>query len=626
MDNEVNIFKSGIHNLLGSEKIPKDAAKASVNFVTKDGKVVLVGGRIALGDEGAVGSCTGLHAGYKTDGSVVIYAKFGTTIKYYDGSAWQDCITGLTADAEYTFANYSSLAGAFTYVNGVDGYWKIVNANPASPIDIYRATRNFKGKIIIDTGRTILWDRAEDKTGLYGSHIDPQDSNVYTTVSSEAIGSSGSTNYTGTLAFKAGGSRRSCFGITFSATVSAGTELFTDNYDGTVTSNFGGTGTVNYATGAYDIDFSDTTTGAVTSDYQWEDSTDGGVADFSKSGTRLAGEGFQFPQDEGGDPILNVLLGQDGAYYSLKEKSAYFLSIDSDDLGATNVVYRKEMGLPFFRAAYSTNRGIFFINTSNPTKPEMTILQRNKVSGNVEPVILFPQFKFSDYVYDQCGFGAYDRWILVFCKTKGAVNNDTILMCDLQGKTVDVVRYTGKMSVQDSEKLYVGDSVTQSVYSTFDGFDDLGLAVEATWDSKDDNLGTENLKKVRRLQIKGLIDPDQAVEVYMNIDKSGFDLVGTLRGDGDYVDYNQAQVIGASMIGTEEIGGGDGTSVFPYFIQLRLRTGKFRTIGIRLKPIGIGYFDFDMRKFWDILPFENRIPKQYRQKQNVSLDGTQTDQ
>jgi len=469
-------------------------------------------------------------------------------------------------------------------------------------------------------------DRAEDKTGLYGSHIDPQDSTVYTTVSAEAIGALGSTNYTGTLAFKAGGSRRNAFGITFTATVAAGTETFTDNYDGTVTSDLGGTGTVNYATGAYDITFSDTTTGAVTSDYQWEDSTVDGVCDFSKSVPRLAGEGFQFPQDEGGDPILTVLLGQDGAYYSLKEKSAYFLSLDADDLGATNVVYRKEMGLPFFRAAYSTNKGIFFINTTNPTKPEMTILARNKVSGNVEPKILFPQFKFSDYTYDECGFGAYDRWILVYCKSSGAVNNDTILMCDLQGKTVDVVKYTGKMSIQDQDKLYVGDSITQSVYSTFDGFDDLGLTVEATWDSKDDTLGIENLKKVRRLQLKGRIDPDQVVEVYMSVDKGEYEQVGTIRGDGGYVDYSQSSTIGEAMIGEEQIGGADATEVFKYFIQLRLKTGKFRTIGIRLKPTGIGYFDLDMRKFWDILKFENRIPKQYRQKQNVSLDGTQTDQ
>lgn len=626
MDREINIFKSGIHNLLDSEKIPEDASQDSVNFVTQDGKTVLVGGRQLLGSAQVVGENTGLHVGYKTDGTTVIYAKMGTAIKYYDGSDWANCITGLTEDEEYTFANYSSLAGAFTYVNGADGYWKIVNANPDSAIDIYNSAKNFKGYILIDRGRTILWNRAEDKTGIYGSYIDSQDSAVYTTVSGEAIGSSGSTNYTGTLAFKAGGSKRSCFGVTFSATTASGTETFTDSYTGTVSSPEGGTGTINYATGAYDITFSEVTTGAVTSGYQWEDVTANGLADFTYSGTRLAGQGFQFPQDEGGDAILNVLLGQDGAYYSLKEKSAYFLSIDADDLGATNEVYRKEMGLPFFRAGVSTNKGIFFINTANPTKPEMTILQRSKVSGAVEPVILFPHFKFSDYTYDTCSLDSYDRWVMVFCKSEGAVNNDTILMCNLQAKTVDVVKYTGKMAVQDNGKVYVGDSVTQSVYETFSGFDDLGLAVEAYWDSKDTLLGSNSLKKTRRLRFKGLIDPDQVVEVYMNIDKSGYELVGAIRGDGSYVNYSESQAIGSNFIGESQIGGDDITNAYGYFLQIKVKTGKFRTIGVRLKPTAIGYFDFNLMQYWDILPFEDRLPKAYRQRQNVSLDGASTNQ
>jgi hypothetical protein len=43
-------------------------------------------------------------------------------------------------------------------------------------------------------------------------------------------------------------------------------------------------------------------------------------------------------------------------------------------------------------------------------------------------------------------------------------------------------------------------------------------------------------------------------------------------------------------------------------------------------PTAIGYFDFDTIEFWDILGFEDRLPKAYRQKQNVSLDGSQTNQ
>lgn len=626
MDITIPAFVSGIHNLIDPENIPADAAQDALNFVTRDGRGVLIPGRQLLGTAGAAGSVTGLHRGYKTNGNSIIFAKRGTAIQYWDGSAWQNCITGLSATDNYTFANYASLAGAFVFVGGPGGLWKIVTANPGSPIDVYNSTKNFKGYILIDKGRMHLWNRDRDKTGHYGSYIDRQDSTVYTTVTGEAIGSSGSTNYTGTLAFKGGGSRRSCFGVSFAASTGAGTETFTDNYDGTLTSDKGGSGTINYATGAYNITFNAVTTGSVTSGYQWEDSAVHGVADFTKSATRLAGEGFVFPQDEGGDAILSIQIGQDGSYYSIKSKSAYVLSLDDDDLGATNVVYRKDMGVPYFRASLSTNTGIIFINTVNPTKPEMTILQRNVVNGNVEPVKLFQHFDFGNYVYDACAFGTYDRWILVFCRTSDSAKNNRILLCNITAKTVDVVNYTGGMSVQDGDVLYVGDSASYSVYDTFSGFDDLGSVIDAYFETKNTIPDDSALSKVRRLRFKGKIDPDQSVGIWISPDATGYSKVGTIFGGAGYVNPSASQTIGSRYIGEGQIGGDDITNAYAYFMELKVKTGKFRSLSIKLVPEGIGYFDFDMIVFWDILKFENRMPKGYRQKQDVSLDGTETDQ
>lgn len=626
MNVTIPAFTTGVHNLLDPEVIPKDAAQDASNFVTQDGREVLVPGRQLLGAAGTVGQTTGFHKGYKTDGSTILYAKRGTAIMYWDGSAWQNCITGLSADDEYTFANYASLAGAFTLVNGPAAFYKIINANPGSPINIYDSTKNFYGYILIDRGRTLLWNRDKDKTGLYGSYIDRQNSTVYTTVTNEAIGSSGSTTYSGTLAFKGGGAKRNCFGVEFDATVAAGTETFVDDFNGGLSSNFGGTGTINYATGAYSITFSDVTTGAVTSDYQWEDSTVHSIADFTKSSTRLAGEGFVFPQDIGGDAILKVEVGQDGAYYSLKSRSAYRLSLDADDLGATNEVYRTEMGLPFFRASISTNKGIMFINTVNPTKPEMTILRRNTVSGDVEPIKLFPHFRFADFAYDACSFGTFDRWIIVHCRTADSTTNNRMLMCNMDAKTVDIVAYSGKMSLQDGERLYVADSITYSVYETFSGFDDLGNAIDAYWTGKDTVFGDTSLAKVRRFRFKGHIAVDQRVGIWMNLDDAGFEQVGTIVGSAGYVNPDESQAIGGRYIGEGQIGGDDGTNAFGYFMELKVRTGKFRKIAVKLIPEGIGYFDFDLMTFWDILLFEQRMPRTYRQKQSVSLDGESTDQ
>ena len=629
MDKSINAFVSGIYNLIDPENTPKDSSQDSKNWITQDGKIILAGGRKALGDEGLIGRTNMLWYGYKAKGGKVLYRKINDKIQYLLVDTWTDVITGLT-DIDMSVANYSSLAGAFTLFCNADGFWMVNNAHPASAIDLYDSTKNYKGYILIDKGRALLWNRPGDKTGLYGSWIDKQNSTSYTNVASEAIGALGSITYTGTLAFKAGGARRNCFGGSssgafFTGTVAAGTETFVDNYDGTITGSRGGTGTINYNTGAYSVTFSAITTGAVTSNYQWQDFAIKGIADFSKSSPRQEGEGFQFPQDEGGDPILNVLVGQDGAYYSMKEQSTYRLSIDADDKNATNEVFRKDIGLPYWKASISTGNGIVFMNTANPTKPEMTVLRQNPLGDNLEPIVLFPQFKFSNYNYDSAVFDTYDRYIVVSCKLQNSVNNDIILLCNINSNTVDVVNYNATWFAKDEGNLYVGYPLTKSVYQIFSGFDDDGLPVDNYWIGKDDLLDTDNLKKVRRLRFKGLIDPDQSLAVYLDLDNSGFSLVGTIYGRGSYVDYSSPQTIGSNFIGSEQIGGGDTSIAYSYFCEIKVKTSKFRARTIKLVATGIGYVDVDSETDFNILQFENRIPSKYRNKQNVSLNGVQND-
>lgn len=713
MDHIISQFQSGVHNRLDDESIEIDAAQDSKNFVTKDGRLVLSYGRTLVGDDGGAGVVRGEHFGYKTDGTKVHYRKQGTKIQYLNGTTWTDVITGLTSSAEYTFANYSSLAGAFTFVNGVDGYWKIVNANPTSPMQMYDSTKNFHGKILIDRGRTLLWDRNDttnkDKTGLYGSRIDRQNSTVYNTKTAEVLGASGATHYTGTLAIKktsvftvtiaapgvfsltahgflagdrvvfsttgalptgltagttyyviAGGltadafevsatsgggaittsgsqsgvhtlssATRNVFGLIITGTTAAGVETFRDNYDGTLTSDKGGTGTINYATGAFVLDFNAAvSSGSVLCNYQWEDSNILGLTDFTKSGTRVAGEGFVFPQDEGGDAILTVLLGQDGAYYSLKSQSSYRLELSDDDLSATNLVYRKDIGVPFFRAGVSTSRGIVFMNTANPDKPELTILQRNPLGDNIEPIPLFEHFKFANYNYDDCAIDTHERFVVVACKSASADNNDTILLCNIDDKTVDIIGFAARTFAKDDGYLYGGSPFSANVYQIFSGFDDDGAALDNWWTSKGELYEgrADNLKKYRRKWVKGLIGADQVVEVYESYDDAGFELIGTIRGDASYVDYAGSQSIGNNLFGEAVIGGDSSSVAYPYFLEIKPSPPKFRKRTMKLVATEIGYFDVELTSDNDILDFERRIPKRFRLKQNVSLDGASTDQ
>lgn len=614
---DIEAFTNGTHNLVSDELIPNDAASDSLGWQTRDGKIELMYGRQAQGAEGAAGKVWAKHVGYKTDGTSVFFRKVwdGTEgkIQYLNGSTWTDVITGL-ANADVTFTNYASVSGNYVYIGGPeDGLFKIVTANPGSYADVYDATKNFKGYLFIDRGRSIMWNTTTDNSGLYGSHIDAQDSDVYTTVSNEAF-SGGS----GTLAFKAGGSTRTCFATQF--TITGTGEVYTDNYDGTLTGDAGGTGTINYMTGAFTI----SDTGAGTVDYQWEDSNNNGVTDFSKSATRLAGEGFVVRQDAGGDSI-KVVIPFDGSYFSFKENSVYQFTLDVEDTNPNNELIRTDVGVKTLRSAVGTSVGIMYMNTGNPSRPMVNILQRNPIGDNFITTPYFPQFKFQKYTYEDTALFAWDKYLLV-AVAQDSTENNRLLLCDMQEKTVDVAPYGLRCFAQDEGFLYGGDPVSQTSYEVFTGFDDMGLKVMNYWVSKGDTLGIKELKKTKNFIFRGQIDPQQAIKVSVAVDDGEFQLVGTILGSGDYVDYNSTSAIGTTFIGQGTIGGDDDETVYKFLMKLKIRLPKYRKRTIKLEALNYGYCSIQQITDFDVWQYEDKLPKKYRSKQNVSLDGSTTNE
>lgn len=618
MEREIALFSKGVHNLLDAEAIPTEAASDSNNWYTNDGRLNLINGKVIVGAQGAAGSVTGEIFGYKADGTKVHFRKIGSKIQYLNGTTWTDVVTGLTSTADYSFANYSSLAGTFTYAIGVDGIYKIHTANPQSYTSMYDSTKNFKGKAIIDKGRMLMWDLENDKTAIRGSYID---NTTDTTVTNEVLGTGDgtTTTFTGTLAFKTGTPKATAYDIAIVAGSITGQDDNLGTFIGT-----GITGTINYTTGAYSITFTTAPALAVQilGTYVYQNTNVHGITDFTHSATRLAGEGFRISQDEGGDPILNVLIGT-GGYYSMKSQSTYLFSIDTTDLVLTNNVYRKEIGLPAWRACISTDKGIVFINYSRPEKPEFTILQKNTTGDAVEPFSLFQHFKFSNYDFTDSCLDTYDRYVVVACKTPNAMYNNIILLCDMVNQTVDITSYTARTFAKSSGNLYMGSSITQSVYQLFNGYDDDGYAIDNFWIGKCETWGSNDLKKYRKIRLKGRIQPEQSYAVYVDYDNTGFQLVGTVLGSGSYVDTSSPQTIGSNMVGEAQIGGDTMIDVFPYFVEIRLKkVPKFRNRCIKYIALGIGYIDIDTHIDTGIDTYENKIPRRFRQKQNVNLAGT----
>lgn len=608
----IKALVSGIHNVLPDEVIPRDASSDSLGWLTRDGHAELQYGRQPVGTIGSLGKSYLEHTAYKADGTTVRFRKVNSAIQYFNGTAWIDVITGLTTAAEYTASNYQSLAGAFVYFFGVDGIYKIATANPTDYASLYDSAKNFKGYGFIDKARSILWGRAEDGAGLYGSYIDGQNSTVYTTVAGEAT-----TSLTGTLTFKAGGSKRTCFAVVITLTGSG--EVYTDNYNGVLTGSLGGTGTINYMTGAYTM----SNAGVGTATYQWEDSNVKGVTDFTKSATRLAGEGFVVRQDAFGTAI-KVVIPLDGSYFSLKANCAYRFALDTEDLNPTNEIFRTDIGVSTLRSGTGTGKGIVFMNTANVSQPRLEILKRNPLGDNFDVTPLFTHFQFANYTYTDALVDTWDNYIIVGCNEDSDANN-RLLLCDPKTKTVDVSYYGIRTSTKLAGILHGGDPITQTTWELFTGFDDNGIALNNFWESAGETYATNQLKKTKKLRYRGKIDASQSIGVYIQLDDADFQLVGTILGSGDYVDYSTTYALGTTFIGQANIGGGNTVNVYAFFLQLKIKTAKFRKRKIRFVANGIGFAQIEQMTDFDIWVYEDKMPARYRSKQNVSLDGTQTD-
>lgn len=614
MEQTIPSFISGTHNVLPDEGIPQDSASSSLNWITRNGKIELIYGRQVIGAEGATGKNYGEHTGYKANGTAVRFRKVQGKIQYLNGSTWTDVITGLS-NTDVTFSNYASLAGAFVYIFSRDGLYKICTANPESYATLYDSAKNFKGYGFINNARSILWGREQDPTGLYGSYIDAQNSTVYTSVVAEAVVAVES----GTLAFKAGGAKRTCFAVVITDTSSG--EVFTDNYNGVLVGSISGTGTINYMTGAFTISGQ---TGGGTATYQWEDSNVKGVTDFTKSATRLAGEGFVVRQDAGGDAIKTV-IPVDGSYFSLKSNSCYQFTLDVADTAPTNELLRSDIGVKSLRSAVGTGQGIVFLNTANPTDPQLQILKRNPFGDNFDTTPLFPHFKWNDFTYDDVALESWDTYIFVACAYDSDENNRLIL-ADTKTNTVDTTYYGLRCFTKNGGFIYGGDPVSQTTYELFTGFDDVGLQITNEWRTKGETYGSDVLKKTKKYRFKGIISPDQAVQVYISTDGDADQLIGTILGSGSYVDYTASYAIGTTLIGSGTLGGDDTVPIYKFYMEIKTHIPKFRKRNLKFVATGIGYVALEQITDFDIWTYQDKLPSKYRSKQNVNTAGTPTDE
>ena len=613
-------FKSGLIDAWEAQSIPDGAASKSKNWLTGLSHIELRRGYALFGSrDTALDGVTGLHVGLRADGTEVPFHSWRRRLYYYDSSA--DAWTEIGANQlplaanneEVSFTNYHNLAGAWTFLSSPNSdIYKIAVANPGSIRAL--SSTNFKGRIKAKLGRMFLWNRLgtngrKDETGLYLSYIDKDELSDYTETTGFSVGTGDGTTKTFTATLTLSGVQTA-----FGCEVTDATETFSDDYNGVLNGDLGGTGTINYITGAISVTFNTAPAlaQAITARYYREDSTSAGVADFSHSTPRTAGQGAIFRQDDGGGILQNVFSISD-VEYCVHEKKAWQLSVTATDTGATNFIYRGRVGIPNWRAAVETGDGIYYIDDTDENKPRFKIL-RYTDTAQVEPNSISDNVNLEDYRFNKAATIEWGDFIVFACRHKDSSFNNNIFVYNKRYNSFDQLDYAVSSFAIYNGTLLAADPLSHNVFTLFSGLDDDGATIDNYWEGKLDDFGIESLKKFKRLVLQGSIGLSQDIDVYASFDRGAFVLLGSIDGGStDYVDRTQATTIGSLTLGRGELGGGgDGITAFNYLREISVRQGKFDEVKLRFKATGVGWASVSLMQFKDIRKKDQRIPSSYR--------------
>lgn len=604
----VGVFEGINTELNDLKKFPDGVTPDSLNWITGTEKdyIALRRGTYLLGKTRGTttNGVTGLGVGTKPDGTQVPFFSSGRKVKYYDATLGDmvevgtDLLPSAANGDEVSIYPYQNLAGNFVYLSSINSsVYKIHVSFPGNAVD--QLMTDYKGYLKFGQSRSFLLNRKgsngfTDKNGLYMSYVDAPTiatTPPITAVTSEVVGALGSKTYTHTLTQRTG--VRTVFLITVTGSVAAGTETFIDDRNGNLTSNFGGTGKINYATGALSVTFSDTTiTTNVTVDYYYEDATSKGVLDFSFANPRVAGSGRFFAQfDGGGDNNAIYPLGD--VFYCFHSLKTWQVTIPSDDndqgsTAATNLPFREKMGVTYPYSAFGGAEGIYFINNSNPNRPEVYALKlfTGATAANIAaPVLISPQLNLSSFVFDKAVIFEWGIYILMcFQQVKNGVAdsfNTRTLIYNKKSKIWDLLDYPSSRLAEYMGTLISGDPLTDNVFTLFSGFDDDGEPIPNYWTSGSSNLGIPGQKRTNRMVVDGLIQSSQNIDVYLSYDGAAFTKVFKIQGTGTYVDSSKSIAVGSNTEGSKVVGGGQTVYANPFQVEFTINSPRYEYIRVK---------------------------------------------
>lgn len=400
-------------------------------------------------------------------------------------------------------------------------------------------------------------------------------------------------------------------------------ELFTDDRSGGLTGSMGGTGTINYATGAFTLTFSANVTnlGEVVSDYYTEDATDadsggsnfGAYLDFNESGgSPSISDSMTFRQDDAGFFMGLGIIG--ATNYCLHTIKTYALRLISTS-EITNLVYREKVGIPYFRAYVNTGDGTYYLDATDPKEPAVRILEVSVYTAEVVPRSISDSLDLSPYEFDMAVMFEWGNYIALACRTQDSLVNNRLFLFNRIWKSWEIHSY--RISDMDAYNgaLLGGDSGSNNLFKLFSGLADEDSIIENFFITGDDDIDIEGTKDLRRMAMAGMIDIDQELDVLYSVDNEPFVYVTTIEGDASYVDIAGRKIVGSTTLGEELVGSGqaeeDAIFASPYKIEFSVGTKRFSRIRLKWVAKKVGYVSVSEYGFVDTRIKGKRLPVKY---------------
>lgn len=393
-------------------------------------------------------------------------------------------------------------------------------------------------------------------------------------------------------------------------------EVLKDDKNGALASPEGGTGTINYATGAFSATFISAPVNAMAliADYYWEDATDEGILDFDvtyTTGVRNPGSGDVLPQYSGGGNLA-LVLPLANSLFAMHEKKTWQVTIPTNDgdTGRTNLQYREKMGTVSPFSGTLGALGVYFVDIANPNKVEFRRLE--VFPGGVEginaivPKLLSNVLDLSVDAFDYAIVYEWGDFVLFSCQrvNDGAADafNSLVYLYNLKGETWDKLQLFANRFAEYNGALLVGDSISNNVYIGFSGFADGDGVIANEWTSPSLDLKWAGQKKLKLMVIDGLIQSSQSLDVYLSFDDGDFVLYETISGDGTYVNTGILNSIGSVTLGSDSVGQGGDAMASPFWCEFKVNSDRFEYVRIKLVATAVGGIQINKNILRDIRP------------------------